>query len=92
MVSSAGSKSRYPLQPHRRSSSSTNRWPDERRALATRIINLSNTVGVVLIEHDLEIALTIAHRLTVFHLGKVIVDGAPDEVLSNPLVREIYLG
>jgi len=66
--------------------------PDERRALATRIINLSNTVGVVLIEHDLEIALTIAQRLTVFHLGKVIVDGAPDEVLSNPLVREIYLG
>jgi ABC-type branched-subunit amino acid transport system ATPase component len=66
--------------------------PEERRALATLIIHLSNTVGVVLIEHDLEIALTIAQRLTVFHLGQVVVDGEPDEVLSNPLVREIYLG
>ena len=66
--------------------------PEERRVLATRIIDLSNSVGVVLIEHDLEIALSIAQRLTVFHLGQVVVDGEPGEVLSNPLVREIYLG
>jgi ABC-type branched-subunit amino acid transport system ATPase component len=66
--------------------------PEERRVLATRIIHLSNSVGVVLIEHDPEIALSIAQRLTVLHLGKVVADGEPGEVLSNPLVREIYLG
>jgi ABC-type branched-subunit amino acid transport system ATPase component len=65
---------------------------EERKALAARIIFLSSSVGIVLIEHDLEIALTIAERLTVFHLGKIVADGGPDEVLMNPLVREIYLG
>jgi len=65
---------------------------DERKTLAARIVDLSNTVGIVLIEHDLEIALTIAERLTVFHLGKVVADGGPDKVLMDPLVREIYLG
>ena len=65
---------------------------EERRALAVRIIDLSKIVGILLIEHDLEVALTIAERLTVFPLGQVVADGAPDEVLTNPLVREIYLG
>lgn len=65
---------------------------EERKTLAARIVFLSNSVGIVLIEHDLEIALAIAERLTVFHLGRVVADGGPEEVLRNPLVREIYLG
>ena len=65
---------------------------EERRSLADRIVALSKTVGVVFIEHDLEVAITIAERLTVFHLGSVVADGDAEEVLSKPLVREIYLG
>jgi branched-chain amino acid transport system ATP-binding protein len=65
---------------------------DERRILAERIVGLSKTVGIVLIEHDLEVATTMAERLTVFHLGRVVADGSPEAVLAQPLVREIYLG
>lgn len=65
---------------------------DERRSLAERIIQLSGQCGIVLIEHDLEVALTIAERLTVFHLGEVVADGKPEDVMMNPLVRQIYLG
>jgi branched-chain amino acid transport system ATP-binding protein len=65
---------------------------DERRTLAERIVALSRTVGIALIEHDLEIATTIAERLTVFHLGRVVADGDTDTVLAQSLVREIYLG
>jgi ABC-type branched-subunit amino acid transport system ATPase component len=65
---------------------------DERKALAGRIRELSRTVSVVFIEHDLEIALTIAERLTVFHLGQVVADGEPDAVLSDPFVHQVYIG
>jgi branched-chain amino acid transport system ATP-binding protein len=65
---------------------------EERGALAKRIIDLSSTITVVLIEHDLEVALTIAERLTVLNLGQILRDGEPGEVLADAEVRRIYLG
>ena len=65
---------------------------EERMALAKRIVDLSSTVTILLIEHDLEIALTVAERLTVLNLGQILLDGAPGEVLEDPEVRRIYLG
>jgi ABC-type branched-subunit amino acid transport system ATPase component len=65
---------------------------EERGALAKRIIDLSSTITVVLIEHDLEVALTIAERLTVLNLGQILRDGEPAAVLADAEVRRIYLG
>jgi ABC-type branched-subunit amino acid transport system ATPase component len=65
---------------------------EERQVLAGRIIELSNSVTILLIDHDLEIALSIAERVTVLNLGRIICDGAPDVVLADPVVRQIYLG
>ena len=64
---------------------------DERQALAGRIMELSSSTGVVMIEHDLEVALPLAERLTVLHLGQVVASGAPAEVIQDPFVRQIYL-
>lgn len=65
---------------------------DERHDLAARIVDLGRTTGILLIEHDMEVALAIAERLTVLHLGRVLADGSVEEVLSNRQVQDIYLG
>ena len=43
-------------------------------------------------EHDMAVVFSIAHRITVLHQGKVIADGAPEDVRRDPDVRRVYLG
>ena len=43
-------------------------------------------------EHDMEVVFAISQRITVLHQGRVIADGAPDEVRRHPEVRRVYLG
>jgi ABC-type branched-subunit amino acid transport system ATPase component len=65
---------------------------EERGAFADRVIELSMRTAILLIEHDLEVALRIAERVTVLNLGAVVYDGKPVDVLAAPIVRQIYLG
>ncbi len=65
---------------------------EERIAFADRVIALSAHTAILLIEHDLEVALRIAERVTVLNLGAVVYDGRPDDVLAAPIVQQIYLG
>ena len=43
-------------------------------------------------EHDMQVVFSISQRITVLHQGRVIADGAPDEVRRDPDVRRVYLG
>ena len=45
-----------------------------------------------MIEHDIDIALALADRVTVLHHGKIILDGTPGDVQTNAQVREVYFG
>jgi ABC-type branched-subunit amino acid transport system ATPase component len=65
---------------------------EERSAFADRVIELSMRTAILLIEHDLEVALRIAERVTVLNLGAVVFDGKPADVLAAPIVQQIYLG
>ena len=65
---------------------------EERVLLARRIIDLGSELTILLIEHDLEIALSIAERLTVLNLGRILRDGEPRALLNDAEVRRIYLG
>jgi branched-chain amino acid transport system ATP-binding protein len=47
---------------------------------------------VLLVEHDMEVVFSLAHRITVLHQGRVIGDGPPDEVKRRPEVQAAYLG
>ncbi len=66
--------------------------PGERVRLTDLILGLDPAITVLLIEHDMDVALQIAQLVTVMHNGRVIVTGTPDEISRNAVVHELYLG
>ncbi|MGZ0712411.1 ABC transporter ATP-binding protein (plasmid) [Coraliomargarita sp. W4R53] len=66
--------------------------PAERTRLIQILRELPEEVSLILIEHDMDIALAVAHRVVVMHDGEKILEGTPDEIRSSERVREIYLG
>lgn len=66
--------------------------PAERRELVALIRALPRHIGFVIIEHDLDIALTVTEQVTVMHNGRVLVSGTPDEIQANDDVHAIYMG
>ncbi len=66
--------------------------PAERRELVALLRSLPRHLGFVLIEHDLEIALGVAERVTVMHNGRVIKHGTPAEIQDDDEVHAIYMG
>jgi len=66
--------------------------PAESRHMAQLLATLDPAMTVLIIEHDMDIALEIARAVTVLHYGRVIADGTREEIRAHPIVREIYLG
>ncbi|HXG02199.1 MAG TPA: ABC transporter ATP-binding protein [Candidatus Binatia bacterium] len=66
--------------------------PAEREMMAALLRRLDPALTVLIIEHDMDIALEVAQHVTVLHYGRVIADGPRDAVKADPTVREIYLG
>ena len=66
--------------------------PGERQALSRLLAGLPRSITVVLIEHDMDVALAAADYVTVMHNGRVLAGGTPDEIQVNQVVHDIYLG
>jgi branched-chain amino acid transport system ATP-binding protein len=66
--------------------------PSERQRISQTIAALPRSITLLMIEHDMDVALALADRVTVLHRGKVILEGTPAEVQANPEVREVYFG
>jgi len=66
--------------------------PGERRELVALLASLPSHMSFLLIEHDLEIAMRAATRVTVMHNGRVLKTGTPDEIENDTEVQAIYMG
>jgi ABC-type branched-subunit amino acid transport system ATPase component len=62
-------------------------------ARVTRLVkDISSRVTVILVEHNIDVVLSISDRITVLYYGEVIAEGNPGEIQGNTHVQEVYLG
>jgi branched-chain amino acid transport system ATP-binding protein len=66
--------------------------PSERGQLTEMLLALDRSITLILIEHDMDVALRVAEWVTMMHDGRVVVEGTPDEIRASELVHELYLG
>lgn len=64
----------------------------ERTMLTDLLRSLPRDITIILVEHDMDVALAAADRVTVMQEGSIVVEGTPDEVQANATVQDIYLG
>ena len=64
----------------------------ESRELFETIAQLPRDVTVLLIEHDMDLVFRFADRISVLVSGAVLVEGTPEAIARDPMVRELYLG
>jgi branched-chain amino acid transport system ATP-binding protein len=66
--------------------------PAETRQMIETIKTLPSDIGILMIEHDMEVVFSIADRITVLYYGEALASGPPDLVAGNARVRQVYLG
>jgi branched-chain amino acid transport system ATP-binding protein len=64
----------------------------ERVRLTELLLDLDPETTLILIEHDMDVALGVAEWVTMMHNGTVLVEGTPEEIRANETVHELYLG
>ncbi len=66
--------------------------PVERRHLIALLRGLPKHIGYIVIEHDLDVALRVADKVTVMHQGRIFKQGTPEQIETDADVQAIYLG
>ncbi len=64
----------------------------ESARIVALIRDMPRNVAVLMIEHDMNVALDLADKVTVLHQGALIAEGTPDEIRKHPRVNMIYMG
>ena len=64
----------------------------EREKLTQLLLGLDRDVTLILIEHDMDVALRVAEYVTMMHDGRIVVEGTPEEIRNDRLVHDLYLG
>ena len=65
---------------------------DERRDVQQLLKRIPRDVSIVMIEHNMDVALDFAEKVTLLHFGEVIVEGSRSDVVNDPRTKEVYLG
>jgi branched-chain amino acid transport system ATP-binding protein len=52
---------------------------------------IAENLTILIVEHDMEVVMELADRITVLHYGAVLAEGTPEEIQENPKVLEVYL-
>jgi len=66
--------------------------PEETRRMVALVRSLKGRYTIVLIEHKMDIIMSVSDRISVMHFGSLIAEGTPAEIQRNPEVRRAYLG
>jgi branched-chain amino acid transport system ATP-binding protein len=66
--------------------------PEETRRMVALVRSLKGRYTIVLIEHKMDIIMSVSDRISVMHFGSLIAEGTPGEIQRNPEVRRAYLG
>jgi branched-chain amino acid transport system ATP-binding protein len=66
--------------------------PEETRNMVALVRKLKGRYTIVLIEHKIDIIMSVSDRISVMHFGSLIAEGTPEEIQRNPEVRRAYLG
>jgi len=66
--------------------------PEETRRMVALVRALKGRYTIVLIEHKIDIIMSVSDRISVMHFGSLIAEGPPEEIQRNPEVRRAYLG
>ncbi|UCB45724.1 MAG: ABC transporter ATP-binding protein [Spirochaetota bacterium] len=66
--------------------------PEERKMVVDMLKSLPKDITLLLIEHDMHVALSISERVVVLHEGCIIRVGTPKEISGDPEVQMVYLG
>lgn len=64
---------------------------EERKAVEGLLDELPRDLTILMIEHDMDVALAFAERIALLHNGKLLVDGSRDEVVADRRTKEAYL-
>ena len=65
---------------------------EERAQVKALLAGIPRDIAIVLIEHDMDVALALADTITLMQHGRVVVEGTTAEVVAHPKTREVYLG
>ena len=52
---------------------------------------IAKDLTILIVEHDMQVVMELADRITVLHHGEILAEGTPDEIRRNPKVLEVYL-
>ena len=63
----------------------------ETRDTVGLIRRIAKGLAILIVEHDMEVVMELAQRITVLHYGEVLAEGTPAEIQQNPRVLEVYL-
>ena len=66
--------------------------PDETQKMVALVRKLKGRYTIILIEHKIDVVMTMSDRISVMHFGSVIAEGTPAEIQRNAEVRRAYLG
>jgi ABC-type branched-subunit amino acid transport system ATPase component len=65
---------------------------EDRKRISEFMKRLSSQLTLIVVEHDMDVVLSISDHIVVMHQGKILAQGTPDEIKGNEKVQEAYLG